>query len=210
MKKTMLFGLAGALLAGLGTVAQAQDAATTAATKPFSVKLGVFLPTNSDLKDAVGKSWFSAGAEYAFVPSGGGTSSFVPLAYLDYAGKTNNRTFQDTDANGNPLTTTSTLSLKASYVGIGAGIRGSSPQAGSSITPYYGAGVGVYFLNGTAAIKSGTTTIRESKNKTTIGFKVNGGVEFNQSYFIEAAYTVPGSVEGTRLDGFSILGGLRF
>ncbi|MDQ2799597.1 MAG: hypothetical protein M3Y13_08150, partial [Armatimonadota bacterium] len=190
MKKTTMFGLAGALLAGLGTVAQAQTAATDAGTKPISIKLGVFLPTNSDVKDAVGKSWFSAGAEYAFVPSGEGasTSNLVPLVYLDYAGKNNNRTFADTDASGNPVN--DTLSLKASYVGLGAGIRGSSPQAGSSITPYYGAGVGVYFLNATAAVKQGTTTVSDSQNKTSIGFKVNGGVEFSGSYFVEAAYTV--------------------
>lgn len=208
MKKTMVLGLAGALLAGLGTVAQAQT--TDASTKPISIKLGAFFPSNGDARDAVGKSWFSAGAEYAFVPSSGGasTSNLVPLAYIDYAGKTNNRTFPDTDASGNAVN--DTLSLKASYVGVGAGIRGSSAQAGSSITPYYGAGIGVYFLNATAAVRQGTTTVSDSEKKTSIGFKVNGGVEFSGSYFVEAAYTVPGSVGGTNLNGFSILGGARF
>ena len=176
--KTMAVWLAGATLCAAGSAARAQ--ATEPVQKPTTIKLGVFLPTNANLKNGIGKTWFSAGADYAFNKQGAG-QGLMPLAYVDYAGK-------------------SSSGVTVNYVGIGPGVRYyTSPPGTSSLTPYLGAGVGAYFIH--------ATTI---SNKTRVGFKVNAGLEFNQSYLLEVNYTNAGSVVGTRVDGINVQAGLRF
>jgi len=176
-----LLSLALCGLAGAGAQAQGTDAAPV--TKPITIKLGAFFPSNGDLKNVVGKTWFSAGADYAFSKVGD-QQNLMPLAYVDYAGKS-----------GNGLT--------LDYIGVGPGVRYylSAPAAGTT-TPYVGAGLGAYFLHASGG--------GDSFNKTKFGFKLNAGVEFQQMYLLEANYTNAGSESGTRLDGFNLQAGIRF
>ena len=100
--------------------------------KPVTIKLGVFLPSNGNFKDALGKTWFSAGVDYAFNKQGD-TQNMMPLAYVDYAGANKH-------------------GLKANYVGVGPGIRYyTSPPGTSTTTPYVGAGIGAYFIHASGA-----------------------------------------------------------
>ncbi len=184
MTKTMAAGLLGLALCGLagaGAQAQAPDAAPV--TKPITIKLGAFFPSNGAVKTVVGKTWFGAGADYAFSKVGD-QQNLMPLAYVDYAGKS-----------GNGLT--------VRYIGVGPGVRYylSAPAAGTT-TPYVGAGLGAYFLHASGG--------GASYNKTKFGFKINAGVEFQQMYLLEANYTNAGSESGTRLDGFNLQVGARF
>jgi hypothetical protein len=184
MKKTMAVIGAGAALAGLlGTGAAAQTYDAVPVVKPLTLKLGAFLPINGTLKNAVGKTWFTAGAEYAFSKLGD-QQNLMPLAYVDYAG-----------ANKHGLT--------VDYVGVGPGARYylTAPGAGTT-TPYVGGGVGAYFLHA-----SGNGS---SINNTKFGFKVNAGIEFQQMYLVEVNYTNAGSESGTRFDGVGIQVGARF
>lgn len=180
MKKTMIVGALGALLCAAAG-AQAQTAEPV--QKPITIKLGVFLPSNGDVKDVLGKTWFSAGADYAFNKQGD-TQNVMPLAYVDYAGSNKN-------------------GVKANFIGVGAGVRYyTSPPGTSSTTPYVGAGVGAYFIHASGG--------GDSTNNTRIGGKINLGVEFQQMYLVEANYTYAGKVSGTTLDGFGIQAGVRF
>ncbi len=182
MKKTMAVILLGASLAGIAAGARADDAAPV--VKPVTIKLGVFLPSNGNIKDALGKTWFSAGADYAFNKQGTG-QSVMPLAYVDYAGASRH-------------------GLKGDFVGVGAGVRGYASAPGASTTaPYFGAGVGAYFIH--ASANGGGST-----NTTRFGGKINVGVEFQQMYLLEANYTYAGKVSGTTVDGFGIQAGVRF
>ena len=177
----MAFILLGASLCGVTSAARADDAAPV--QKPVTIKLGVFLPSNGNLKNAVGKTWFSAGADYAFNKQGGG-QSVMPLAYVDYAGK-------------------SSHGLNVNYTAVGLGVRGyGSPPGTSTTAPYFGVGVGAYFIH---ASGGGDTT-----NDTRLGGKVNLGIEFQQMYLLEANYTYAGKVSGVTADGFNIQAGLRF
>ena len=185
MKKTVAVSLLGVSLCGaLGVGASAQTTDAAPVTKPIAIKLGVFLPSNGDVKNAIGKTWFSAGAEYAFSKIGD-QQNLLPLAYVDYAGKSGH-------------------GINADYVGVGPGARYyfSAPGASTSVTPYVGAGIGAYFLHA-----SGNG---DSVNKTKFGFRVNAGVEFQQMYLLEVNYTNAGSESGTRFDGVNIQAGVRF
>ncbi len=181
MTKTMAVLLLGAALGGVAAGARADDAAPV--VKPITIKLGVFLPSDGNLKSAVGKTWFSAGADYAFNKQGAG-QSVMPLAYVDYAGK-------------------SSHGLNVDYVGVGIGVRGygSAPGTGTT-TPYFGAGVGPYFLHGSGG---GSST-----NETRLGGKVAVGVELQQTFLLEANYTYAGKVSGVTVDGVNFQAGVRF
>lgn len=208
--KTMILGLLGMLLCAASAQAQTTPAPAddTATPKPITIKLGVLFPSNGDLKNAVGSTFFAAGAEYAFINKQNPTS-LVPLAYVDYAGRSKNRSVDD--GQGNSVS----LDLTASTVGVGGGARYyiGTPGTGS-ITPYVGAGVGVYFnhLKVAATVSSSdqSGSASDSLNKTQFGFRLNAGVEFQKMYLLEANYTNAGSVEGTRIDGFGIQAGVRF
>ena len=181
----LLAALGTVLFAGLDTGASAQS--TTPAEKPITIKLGVFLPSGSRLKNAVSDTWFSAGAEYALMPKPGeyaAASSFQPLAYVDYAGSNRH-------------------GVNARYIGVGPGFRYTlaAPDSGTLI-PYVGAGAGAYFLNG-----SGFGT---SSSKTQFGYRLNAGVEFNQAYVFEINYTDANKLGSTRFGGFNIQVGAKF
>lgn len=163
--------------------AQLVGGPTVAVQKPATVKLGLFFPTSSDARDAVGKTWFTAGADYAFRKTDA-AAPVLPLIYVDYAGKNKN-------------------GLSLSSVGVGLGVRAYGNRAtNTKVVPFYGAGIGAYFLHG-----SGGGT---SENKTRFGGKINAGVELNQGPFLEAAYTLTGKVAGDDLNGVSVLIGDRF
>lgn len=186
MTKTLTAAL---LAASIGAAcgapgASAQDLAP--AEKPITIKLGAYLPSSGYLKNATSNSWFSAGAEYAFVPpaKGGAASGLVPLGYVDYA--VSNR-----------------HGVNADYVGVGPAVRYNLTPAGSStLTPYVGAGLGAYFLH--------ASSFGGSSNRTNFGYRLNAGVEFQQKYLLEINYTDPESLDGARFNGFNIQVGARF
>ena len=181
------FILAGAVVAGLlPTVAgHAQSADTQPVQRPISIKLGVFLPSDGNVKSAVGNTAFTAGADYAFTKTAT-ASPILPLAYVDYAGKSKN-------------------GVRLSFVSVGVGVRAYANRAtNTKVAPFYGAGIGAYFLNG-----SGGGT---SNNNTVLGGKVNLGVELNQGPFLEAAYQVTGKYKNSssNANGLSFMVGDRF
>ena len=189
MTKTMAAGLlAAAFSAGLCGFfsASASAQSDTPAAKPITIKLGAFFPSGSALKDAVGKTWFSAGAEYAVTQGASSTTaqSLLPLGYVDYA---------ENSSHG----------IKADYVGVGPGVRYYlTPPGAGTLTPYVGAGIGAYFLHASG--------FGSSDNKTRFGYRLNAGVEFSQSYLFEINYTDPSSLDGAQFGGFNVQVGARF
>lgn len=204
MKKAVIIGIL-ATLTSISVKVEAQTPLPKLPTKPITLKLGVFFPSGGDLRDSVGSAFFAAGAEYAFSP--GHEKSLIPLAYVDYVGKSRNRNTDD--GQGNSVS----LDLTATSIGIGGGVRFYAHPM-PAYSPYLGGGLGLYFnhFKADANVNTGgqTNSTGDSANKTRLGFKINAGVEFQRTYFVEAAYSNSGSVEGTRTDGFSLLIGGRF
>lgn len=181
----LLAAFGSVLSAGLSSGASAQSA--TPAEKPITLKLGVFLPSGSRLKNAASDTWFSAGLEYALVPKPDAETAapgFLPLAYVDYAGSNRH-------------------GVNARYIGVGPGFRYNLAAPGSStLIPYVGAGAGAYFLHGSG--------LGSSSSKTQFGYRLDAGVEFSQAYLFEVNYTDANKLGSTRVGGFNIQVGAKF
>ncbi len=137
------------------------------------VKAGIFLPTNTSLRNAVGNTWLKLGADvnipFSLVPVGtarvgidyvaNGSSNIVPITVMQI--------FQPSVAVHSPI--------------------------------YGGAGIGLW-----------TGHIKGSGTSTKFGFRIVGGVEFTDKFFLEAQYDIVDRLGGARADGFSILVGTKF
>lgn len=207
MKKTTLclfFGTA--VLSATALLTPSVSADTPSGPKPTTIKLGLFFPANGDLKDSVGKTWFSLGADYEFNKQGAASTS-VPVAFLDYTGKGGSATFLAADG-----VNTITADVRFNVLGIGAGIRSyGEAQNSSSVRPYFGAGAGLYFLSDSGSLKSTDgTSISVSNHKTSLGAKLSAGLEFGSSYVAELSYVYPGKIDGSDLSGFNLQLGAKF
>ena len=158
--------------------ARAQDTGIV----PLRFKLGALLPSGSDSKDAAG--------------------SIVPTAEIDFrlprlfTGATLSAGIQQRSKDGGklrviPLTVSKTFS---------------PPNPVGSVTGYlyYGAGAGVYLLNGR---KNGD----DSDSKTTIGGFAQLGYQLPNKFFIEGKYQLAaGKVNGLSANGVLLFIGRSF
>ena len=183
MKKTMIVSTVALLVSVLGTSAAQAQSTDAPVQKPISLKVGGFFPSSGDARQ-LGDTWLHVGADYSFGKSES-DSPLLKLAYVDYAGKKKD-------------------GVTGQFVGVGLGVRSyANKTMTSTYSPYYGAGIGVYFEQG----KGGG----ETKNQTGVGLKASLGLEMNQGAFIEAGYTyLPQKIEHTDLSGFTADIGYRF
>ena len=145
MKVSFKTLLAGTLVAGVSTglattaSAQAPTVPTQEAAKPFVVKLGATFPTDGDVKDALGSTWFGFGLGYDI----GKTKTSAPVVYGAYL----DGTFAS--KNGN----------EASAYGIGPSARpagaGGQPHFATGATPTRGPARGAPRLRRRSARKLG-------------------------------------------------------
>jgi hypothetical protein len=141
----------------------------------FRLKAGLFLPTDTSLKNATSNTWLKVGADVG-VPFGPnlpviGSSTKLGVEYA---------------VNGSTSLIPITLSL---YV---------QPSAVKTSPVYAGAGVGVWTARG-----GGSTASR-------LGYRLLAGVDLSARTFVEVQYDVVGRLRGTRVDGFSLMAGLKF
>ena len=158
--------------------------------KPGRLKVGLFFPQSSDLRDATASTYFSFGGSLDLPPRGI-TRPFTPELYLDSA-------FRVDDSNN-----------EASLIGGGIGFRfypGAKPGAMARTLNnprlFVGGGVGAYFLRydiGTA-----------SESGVTFGGKASLGLDFEGDWSLEGTYTFVGELENTSFSGFGVLLGYRF
>jgi hypothetical protein len=186
-----LFAVAAVIGLGMGLTASAHAQATASSTptgklqKPWRLKIGAFFPTDGDVKDSLGNTFFSYGVSYDFVK----TQVETPITlgvYVDGATKSKD---------GGRL----------SYVGLGPSARYFFTPVVAPVRFYGGAGLGPYFVT----VKAG-----DSKNKTAFGGKLLAGVESNQGIFGELDYTFISSVsvggDDVKPSGFNLSVGYRF
>ena len=185
MKNIVPVGLLGLVLGAAAPAVRAQDVATQPVIKPISIKLGVFLPTDGTGRSQGGSTQFAAGIDYAFTKTTA-DSPVLPLVYFDYQGGSSN-------------------GGHANLYNVGVGIRAYPNRTnGQQVIPFYGAGIGVDFLDA----KNGGG---RSTTKGMFAGKVNLGVELNTGPFAEVQYQiVPGSTEGVHDSGFNVMVGDRF
>jgi hypothetical protein len=184
---TVLAASAAFVLIGVvGGSAQAQQTIAgtpvTNVQRPWRVQLGGFLPTNQNVQDTLGRSFFSYGASYDL----GKTTSYNPtMASVYFDGSSQSRD-----------------GARLSYYGLGLEGRHYFNPGWRSLRYYGGAGVGAYLLNNDVG--------GDSHNDTRLGAKLLAGAEMNNGFFGEANYTLINSVRGHSPNGFNLGVGYRF
>ena len=149
---------------------------------PVRVKIGALLPSQSETKDRAGDIIPAAELDLRIPKlfSGGGGSTFASIGYQDRGGL---RTV--------PITLSRTFGPK-------------NPLKAATGNVYFGAGAGVYFLNGDDGFGA-------SQSKTTFGGFVQAGYQFPNPYFIEAKYQLTaGKADGLSPNGLLLFVGRRF
>ena len=149
---------------------------------PLRVKIGALLPTQSDTKDRAGDIIPAAELDLR-IPrlfSGGKGGTYLSVGYQDRGGL---RTI--------PVT------LSRTFAPI-------NPLKAATGNPYFGLGLGAYFLNGDDGFGS-------SQSKTTLGGFAQAGYQFPNPYFIEAKYQlVAGKADGLSPNGLMLFVGRKF
>ena len=149
---------------------------------PLRVKIGAVLPTQRETKDRAGDI-IPAGEIDLRIPkllSGGGGSTYASIGYQDRGGL---RTI--------PLTLSRTFSPV-------------NPLKVATGNPYFGVGIGAYFLRGNNGIGA-------SESKTTFGGFAQAGYQFPNPYFIEAKYQLTASkADGLSPNGLMLFVGRKF
>jgi hypothetical protein len=155
---------------------------------PIRVKLGVLLPSDRDTKDLSGNTHFSGEVDVALPGSGGGQQTLISVGYS--RGSRSGSSYQVI-----PVSLTK-ISSPPNPVGRVTG------------NIYYGAGVGLYFVqvSGIPQEEAGTF----SKKRTLFGASLVAGYQTPSSFFIEGKYhLVTGTVEGYSPNGLSLFIGKR-
>ena len=184
--KSSVLIAAATLVAGIGCgAAHAQD--TQKVQKPFAVKLGGFFPTDGDIKDSIGSTFFYAGLSYDVAKSKA-TNPALYQVYFDYATKKKD-------------------GLEFRVLGIGPAVKFLLAPATAKAQPFVGAGIGYYNAKISASLGNGVSV---SESKSRFGGKVFAGYQLKGGFFGEADYTYVSEIEGTKPGGFGLRAGYRF
>ena len=178
---------AGALaLLGPARPAAAQgDVPTTSVSQPIvTVRGGVYLPFNSALKNASGKTLYGGGLDYNLQQKVGQSRTELSADYIERSsGGHTIRIF--------PVTI-SQFSIQSGQGGI---------------RPYFGVGAGAYFINQTLPDSFGNN---QTTNKTAIGGFLGAGLDLPSNLMIEARYHIIQKVGAYKADGLQLMAGFRF
>lgn len=152
----------------------------------YSGKIGIFRPNDSDLRDAVGESWFLIGLD-AESPLAPDASWVYSLEYLHKSGDKGTMTeipilltWRKTQVSGEPTI---------------------FEQPQPTYYPYIGVGIGLYYLKA----ENGTS---DSTWKT--GFHILVGARFSSNMFAELRWNTIGKWKDTDCGGYSLMMGIRF
>lgn len=152
----------------------------------YSGKIGLFRPSDSDLRDAVGASWFLIGLD-AESPIAPDASWVYSLEYLHKSGD-----------RGTMTEIPILLTWRKTQVSAEPSLfEQSEPQ----YYPYIGVGVGLYYLKA----ENGAS---DSTWKT--GLHILVGARFASNMFAELRWNTIGKWKDTDCGGYSLIFGVRF
>lgn len=152
----------------------------------YSGKIGIFRPSDSQLRDAVGESWFLLGLD-AESPLAPDASWVYSLEYLHKSG------------NGVTMTEIPILvTWRKTQVSAEPSLF---EQPEPQYYPYIGVGIGLYYLK----VENATS---DSTWKT--GFHILVGARFHANMFAELRWSTIGKWQNTNYGGYSLMMGVRF
>ena len=160
---------------------------------PVGVDLGVYMPTDSDVKNVFGKSWFRIGVTPLSFQRPGNWRFTFDLGFL----KRSNDIFVPEGKGGG-----TTLRNDVTLIPVTFGFTRSFTES-TDFMPYIALRAGPYY----ARVDSDSFGVDES------GFGINAnaalGISFSQRFYIEARYDYFSKFEGIDFSGFSISAGVK-
>ncbi|MDR3706826.1 MAG: hypothetical protein P4L33_00880 [Capsulimonadaceae bacterium] len=198
MNKTRLITLAIALLTTTGsTVALAAD--RDSREPNWTIKLGAYMPSSSSLRSDLGNTWYALDIDSGSRAAAGSQTVVYEYADTVFASKTVD------DAEGD------SASLSLSSGGVGFAIRTNLANSEEhSIVPYAGAGLGLYQNYATLLVNVPGESASGANSSTNLGYKLDAGIAFSNRVVLEADYSDAGPLGDVRLNGFSLLAGVKF
>lgn len=178
----LLRTMAGACAVGaLALVGSGAAHAQTAPKGPFLVRIGGYLPSNGDTREALGTNFLAFGVGYNLRRF----ESFLPTTlevYADYF----SRIKQHSEV--------TTGRVEASTIGVGLLAKYSLDPKHElkGFRPYLGTGVGIYWARAKQDTVISATDLRpisQRTNRTTLGGKILLGAELPSGVFGEAGFT---------------------
>jgi outer membrane protein W len=151
------------------------------------LRIGTFIPVDSTTRQNYGNSMWDLGLDYTFQQTGTSIRDFVSVDYIQASKDSNN--FQLI-----PIT-------------VGQQMLGAAHSDG--VRPYAGYGVGAYILK----VKNpGNTAFADQTNAngTQFGGYLDTGLDINNTMFVDARYSIAGSLKTVNMDGFTLTAGVRF
>ncbi|MEO7453711.1 MAG: outer membrane beta-barrel protein [Fimbriimonadales bacterium] len=160
---------------------------------PVGVDLGLFLPTNSDVKEVFGKSWFRIGVTPLSFQKPGNWRFTFDLGFL----KRSNDLFVPEGKGGGTV-----LRNDVTLIPLTFGFTRSFSDS-TDFMPYVAVRVGPYY----ARVNSDSFGVDKS------GFGINAntalGISFSQRFYIEARYDWYSKFEGINFSGISFSAGVK-
>jgi hypothetical protein len=178
--------LAGAALAVV-MLAGAASCAGILPTTGLSFDAGVYRPSDSDTRDALGDTWIGGQVSYKQKQVGPVTGELT-LGYY----KAEGRSFADTDG---------TVETDGYIIPMVYRTKTTVPLTGM----YYGGGVGAYYVNVEGIDGDGILTSGASESGTKLGWELFGGMKVFGPLNAELAYrNIRGDVAGLGMSGWSL------
>ena len=173
-----------ALLALLGP-AQAQTVLPDAKNPVVgAIRGGVYFPFNSSVKTNVGKTFYCGGIDYTFQQKPNISRTNLSVDYIERS------------SGGNSLriipVTFSEFALQTSQNGV---------------RPYYGIGVGAYFIRQNIPNSVGT---QQNVNATALGGFLAAGLDLPSNLLVEARYHIVQKEGSANSGGLELTAGIRF
>lgn len=151
---------------------------------PVGAQVGIYMPTNSRVRDALGDSWLSFG----FAAVRPETRSGFRL--------TSDIAFTTRNSRGNRI-----LMIRPS-----AGVVKVFGEENATTKPYFAARGGLVY----ADYRVDTNTGRHQGRRIQPGANAEFGVVFNRRFILSARYDWMGKFSGLQFDGFSLNATVRF
>jgi outer membrane protein W len=172
-------------LIGMARPAQAQTVLPDAKSPTIgAIRGGVYFPFNSTVKTNVGKTFYGGGIDYTFQQKANISRTNLSVDYIE-------RSSGGNDIRIIPVTF-SEFALQSGQSGI---------------RPYYGIGVGAYFIRQNIPDSIGN---RENTNATALGGFLAAGLDLPDNLLIEARYHIIQKEGSANASGLQVTAGIRF
>jgi hypothetical protein len=152
-----------------------------------AIRLGAYIPVNSNTQQTYGRYYWAGGLDYYFQQNGVDQRSNFSVDYTSY-----------TDGNN-----------YLRIIPVTVGQQSILPARGRGVRPYVGYGIGAYFVH----VKNPSNPsfgASDTVNSTVYGGYMQAGLDLTDNLFVDARYHIVSPVKNVNTDSFELTAGVRF